>query len=35
MSTQEYSTPGQTKGRMKAFLEWKSIDLSHDISYML
>ena len=28
MSAQVYSVPGQTKGRRKAFLEWKSIDLS-------
>ena len=29
MSVQVYSVPGQTEGRRKAFLEWKSIDLSH------
>ena len=32
MSAQEYSAPGQTEGRMKTFLEWKSIDLSHELS---
>ena len=33
MSAQVYSVPGQTKGRSKAFLEWKSIDLSHELSF--
>ena len=28
MSARVYSVPGQTEGRTKAFLEWKSIDLS-------
>ena len=28
MSAQVYSVTGQTEGRMKIFLEWKSIDLS-------
>ena len=32
-SSQVYSVPGQTEGRKKAFLEWKSIDLS--IKYLL
>ena len=32
MSAQVYSVPGQTEGRRKAFLEWKSIDLSHQLS---
>ena len=32
MSTQAYSVPGQTEGRSKAFLEWKSIDLSRELS---
>ena len=32
MSAQVYSVPGQTKGRRKAFLEWKSIDLSSKLS---
>ena len=27
-----YSAPGQTEGRKKAFLEWKSIDLSYEMS---
>ena len=31
MSAQVYSVPGQTEGRSKAFLEWKSIDLSHEL----
>ena len=34
MSTQAYSVPGQTEGRSKAFLEWKSIDLFHE-QYLL
>ena len=29
MSVQVYSVPGQTEGKRKAFLEWKSIDLSY------
>ena len=32
MSAQVYSVPGQTEGRSKIFLEWKSIDLSHELS---
>ena len=32
MIAQVYSVPGQTKGRRKAFLEWKSIDLSYKLS---
>ena len=32
MSAQVYSVPDQTEGRSKAFLEWKSIDLSHELS---
>ena len=32
MSAQVYSVPGETVGRSKAFLEWKSIDLSHELS---
>ena len=32
MSAQVYSVPGQTEGRSKTFLEWKSIDLSHELS---
>ena len=32
MSAQLYSVPGQTEGRNKAFLEWKSIDLSYELS---
>ena len=32
MSAQGYFVPGQTKGRKKAFLEWKSIDLSSKLS---
>ena len=32
MSAQVYSVPGQTEGRSKAFLGWKSIDLSHELS---
>ena len=28
MNAQVYSVPGQTEGRRKSFLEWKSIDLS-------
>ena len=31
MSAQEYSVPGQTERRKKAFLEWKSIDLSSKV----
>ena len=27
MSAQVYSVPGQTEGRSKVYLEWKSIDL--------
>ena len=32
MSPQRYSVPGQTEERRKAFLEWKSIDLSSKLS---
>ena len=32
MSAQVYPVTGQTEGRSKAFLEWKSIDLSHELS---
>ena len=32
MSAEVYSVPGQTEARSKAFLEWKSIDLSHELS---
>ena len=32
MSVLVYSVPGQTTGRRKAFLEWKSIDLSSELS---
>ena len=32
MNTLVYSVPGQTEGRRKAFLEWKSIDLSSKLS---
>ena len=32
MSAQVYSVLGQTGGRRKAFLEWKSIDLSYELS---
>ena len=32
MSAQEYSVLGQTERRSKAFLEWKSIYLSHELS---
>ena len=32
MSAQVYSVPVQIEGRSKAFLEWKSIDLSHELS---
>ena len=35
MSAQVYSVPGQTEGRMRAFLEWKSIDLSPELSLTL
>ena len=30
MSAQVYSVPGQTEGRSKAFLKWKSVDVPHD-----
>ena len=33
MSAQVLSVPGQTKGRIKAFLELKSIDLSHELFF--
>ena len=32
MSAQVYSVPGQTEGKSEAFLEWKNIDLSHELS---
>ena len=32
MSAQVYSVPGQTEGRTQVFLEWQSIDLSHELS---
>ena len=32
MSVQVYSVPDQTEGRSKAFLKWKSKDLSHELS---
>ena len=32
MSAQVYSVTGQTEGRRKVFLEWKSIDLSSKLS---
>ena len=32
MSVQVYSVPSQTEGRRKAFLEWKRIDLSYELS---
>ena len=32
MSAQVYSVPGQTEGRRKALLGWKSIDLSYELS---
>ena len=32
MNAQVYSIPGQTERRRKAFLEWKSIDLSYELS---
>ena len=32
MSAQVCSVPVHTQGRCKAFLEWKSIDLSHELS---
>ena len=32
MNVQVYSIPGQTERKRKAFLEWKSIDLSYELS---
>ena len=32
MSAQVYSVPDKTEGRRKAFFEWKSIDLSYELS---
>ena len=32
MSVQVYSVPGQTEGKRKAILEWKSADLSYELS---
>ena len=34
MSAQVYSVPVQIEGRSKAFLQWKSIDLSHELSLL-
>ena len=31
MSAQLYSVPGQTEGRRRAFLEWRSIGLSYGL----
>ena len=31
MSARVYSVPGQTERRRKVFLEWKRIDLSHEL----
>ena len=33
MIAQVYYTPGQTEGKRKAFFEWKSIDLSYELSH--
>ena len=33
MNARVYSVPGQTEGRRKAFLGWKSIDLSSKLSF--
>ena len=32
MNRQVYFFPGQTEGRRKALLEWKSIDLSYELT---
>ena len=32
MNAQAYSVPDQTEGKRKALLEWKSIDLSYELS---
>ena len=32
MSAQVYSVPGQTEGKRKAFLEWKSMELFYKLS---
>ena len=32
MGAQVYTVPGQTERRSKAFLKWKSIDLSYELS---
>ena len=32
MNAQVYAVPGQTGGKRKAFFEWKSIDLSYELS---
>ena len=32
MSAQVYSVPGQTEGKRKDLFEWKSIDLSYELS---
>ena len=34
MSSQVCSVPGQTEQRRKAFLEWKNIDLSFELSLL-
>ena len=33
MSAKVYSVPGQTEGRRKAFLGWKSVDLPSNLSF--
>ena len=33
MRPQVYSVPGQTERRKKAFLEWKNIGLSYELSF--
>ena len=35
ISDQVYSVPGQTEGRRKAFLEWKSTVLSNKMNFLL
>ena len=32
MSAQTHSVPGQTEEKSKTFFEWKSIDLSYELS---
>ena len=34
MSAQIYSITGQTESRRKAFLEWKTIDLSYKLTHV-